>query len=588
MSVENIDVMNEQRAKILISELIKSQVRTFLIAPGSRSSPLTLAAAQNPLAETVVHFDERGLAFHGLGIAKATSSPVCLICTSGTALMNFYPAIVEASRSYVPLIILAADRPPELRDTGANQTIDQVKPFGNYCRWEIDLAFQDQLLSQQVLASNINYAVYRSLSPPGPVFINCMIREPLLPKKSVSPLMMDHSPIPKTSYFHSQKTLYDQEFRYLGDELSQYEKGLIIVGSSPLTYEEEFIFSFAMKLQWPIFADPLSNLRHLGKDSLMINHYNFLLSCSTAREKLQPDLVLHLGGHLVSKHLKKWLEECKLKKYLHVANFPERHDPSHIVTDRIEMKGSAFCKEILPTLKGRSPSLWLSLWKEYSLEVEEAVMQIFQEHTTLSEAYAVHTILEKAPKDCSFFFASSLSIRYADSLLFPSDKIGPLFANRGTSGIDGTIATAIGVARGLKTRVLVVLGDLAFLHDLNSLALLAEDPLPITFLVLNNEGGGIFHFLPLTEKKEHFEKFIETRHRFTMKHFAKAFNIDYHCPKTQVEYVDTLGEYLKARTPNILEVKTLGKENCEIYERLEKNIQSKLHRNKKGKYLIFS
>lgn len=584
MNRETIDVMNEERAKIVISELIKSSVRTFLIAPGSRSTPLTLAAAQNPLAETVVHFDERGLAFHGLGIAKATLSPVCLICTSGTALMNFYPAIVEASKSHIPLIILAADRPPELRDAGANQTIDQVKPFGSYCRWEIDLAFQDQALSNAVIATTINHAVYRSLaSPSGPVFINCMIREPFVPKKSASGFIMDTSPLPKTSYYLSQRSLSEEEYLYLADELSQYEKGIIVVGGGPLTFEEEYIFSFAMKLQWPIFADPLSHLRNLGKDSLLVHHYNYLLSCSSVKERMLPDVVLHLGGHIVSKHLNKWLETIKLKKYLHIANFPQRHDPSHIVSDRIEMQPSLFCKHMLNVLKGKNPSLWLSLWKEYSLEVEDAVSQIFQEHKLLSEPFAVRSIEERVVKDCSFFFASSLSIRYADSLFFPKEKTGPIYGNRGTSGIDGTIATAIGIARGLKTRVLAVLGDLAFLHDLNSLAILEQDPLPITFLILNNEGGGIFHFLPVAEKKEQFEKFFETKHNFSMRSFAKAFNIDYQCPKTQLEYLDTLEEFTKVETPNILEVKSNGKQNHELYQQIEKMLQMKLQKNKKEK-----
>lgn len=582
--MKSIDITNEERAKTVISELIKSSVRYFLISPGSRSAPLTLAAAQNPLAETVVHFDERGLAFHGLGIAKATSLPVCLICTSGTALMNFYPGVVEASKSNVPLIILAADRPPELRDTGANQTIDQVKPFGNYCRWEIDFAFQDLSIPESMIATTINHAVYRSTSsPPGPVLINCMIREPSLSKKSTPNFTMDISPLPTTRYYISQKSLPSEEYQYLADEISVYEKGMIIVGSQSLTHDEECILSFAMKLQWPVFADPLSGLRELGRDTHLIHHYNYILTTTAAKEKMLPDVVIHLGGPMVSKHLTKWLEALELKKYLHVANFPHRQDPGHLVTDRIEMEATEFCKHMCQALKARPPSLWLSLWKEYSLEVEEALSKIFQENHFLSESFTIHSIEERVSKDCSFFFASSLSIRYADSLFFPREKGGTIFGNRGASGIDGTIATAIGVARGLKTRVLAILGDLAFLHDLNSLALLEKNPLSITFLVLNNEGGGIFHFLPVAEKKEYFEKFFETKHSFSMKAFAKAFNIPYHSPKNQLEYLDTLEECTKVETPNILEIKTTGKENYELYQQIEKVLQNRLSRNKKEK-----
>jgi len=584
MNKENIDITNEERAKLVISELIKSSVRHFLIAPGSRSTPLTLAVAQNPLAESVVHFDERGLAFHGLGIAKSTGLPVCLICTSGTALMNFYPAVVEASKAMIPLIIISADRPPELRDTGANQAIDQIKPFSNFCRWEFDLAFQDLLISNDMIATTINQAVYRSISnTPGPVLLNCMIREPFTSKTNPKTFNLQDSPLPKTKYYTNTKSTSNEEYSYLASELSQYEKGLIIVGNSPLNLQEESFFSFAMKLQWPIFADPLSNLRHIGRDSTMITYYNYILENTPSNEKMIPEVVVHLGGHIVSKKLIEWIESIKLKKYVHIANFPHRHDPLHIVTDRIEMDPNHFCNQINLVLKGNPPNLWLSRWKEYSLEVEEILTETFQKNTVLSEQFAVQSIEERVLKESSFFFANSLSIRYADSLFFPREKLGNLYGNRGASGIDGLIATSIGIARGTKKRVLCILGDLAFLHDINSLALLEKYSLPITFLVLNNSGGGIFHYLSISEKKDHFEKFFETKHSLSIKCLAEAFNIDYHCPKEQIEYLDILEEFTKVQTPNIIEVKTSGKENFQFQQQIEQNLRKKLSKNKKEK-----
>lgn len=575
--------MDVTKETTIISELVKSSVRHFLVAPGSRSTPLVLAAANEPLTETFVHYDERGLAFHAFGLAKATNLPTCLICTSGTALMNFYPAVVEASMAQIPLIILAADRPPELRDTGANQSIDQVNVFGRYLRWEIDLATQDSGLSNHAIATSINQAVYRSLrAPRGPVLINCMFREPFSLEK---PPSREHNPFPKTKYYHFDKELDIDHLQYLASELSQYEKGLIVVGARERTDLDESILATGMKLQWPIFADPISGLREMGCDSCMIPFYNHVLQTTHSKEKMVPDVVLHFGGQIVSKVLLMWLKTLAPKKYFLVANFPNRHDPHHQVTDKIEIDPARFCSKLSPYIKGRSPSPWLNLWKEYSRSVESGLIPLLKMGDKLSEPFAVHTLLENVPRAAAFFFGTSLPIRYADSFFFPQHPTPTIFANRGASGLDGLISTCIGIARGLKQPLVAVLGDQGFLHDLNSLGMLHKRPLPITFVLLNNSGGGIFHALPIAEHKAIFEEFFLAKHTLTFEKFAEGFHIPYFCPSTPTEFLTLLKDCTKTHTPNIIEVQTSSQENHDLLLEIEKKLKSQLIGDRKKLFM---
>lgn len=581
-----IDVLNERNAKLIVSELVKSSVRHFLIAPGSRSTPLALAASENPLVKTIVHFDERGLAFAALGIAKGTQNPVCLICTSGTAVANFYPAIIEASMSRIPLIILSADRPTELRDVGANQTIDQVKMFGSYLRWEIDLPCSDPHLPPAFLSRVIDTACFRSKnSPAGPVLINVMLREPLiLPGKRKINLEVE-SLLPETSYFMTERSLREEDALFVANSLSKYEKGIIIVGDLPENEGLESIYTLAMKLQWPIFADSLSGLRSLGRDSSLVPFYNHLLQVTYSREKMVPDAILYLGGHIVSKTLLKWLGTIAPQKFYHVANFPEMHDPNHQVTDRIEMNPMEFTKSVGYFLKGRAPSIWLSLWKEYSLQIEEVLLSFFEDSLHLSEPHTLFSLLTETTEPFALFFSASLPIRYADSFFFPKEPSAQVYSNRGASGIDGIIATSVGVAEGLNRPLIAFIGDLAFLHDINSLALAKELNLPIIFIVLNNSGGGLFHFLPVKEHKTFMDVFVSAKHSHKMQGFANAFQIPYSKPTSLADYQTTLKIALETKLLQIIEVETNADENYLFHEQMETYIRKKMAKGKKDRQL---
>jgi 2-succinyl-5-enolpyruvyl-6-hydroxy-3-cyclohexene-1-carboxylate synthase len=581
-----IDALNESHAKLIISELVKSSVRYFLIAPGSRSTPLTLAASENPLAKTIVHFDERGLSFAALGIAKSTQNPVCLICTSGTALANFYPAIIEASMSFIPLIILVADRPAELRDVGSNQTIDQVKMFGNYLKWEIDIPCSDPYLPDEFLKGAIDQACFQAKNgPSGPVLINAMIREPLFSLGKRNNIPEEKNPLPKTSYYLSEKTLHEEDLISLSEGLSKYEKGVIIVGSLPPSKNLDSIYSLAMKLQWPIFADALSGVRSLGRDSSLIPFYNHLLQTTYSSEKMIPDTVLYLGGPIVSKTLLKWLDSFSPKRFYHVANFPGRHDPNHQITDRIECDPALFCQNAHFFIKGRNPSVWLSLWKEYSLQIEEIITDFFENSLELSEPHALFSLTKSDSELFSFFFSASLPIRYADTFFFPKEPSAEMLSNRGVSGIDGIIASSIGVAEGSAKPVIAFIGDLAFLHDINSLALAKQLELPIIFIVLNNSGGGIFNFLPIAENQKFMDVFVSAKHSLKMEGFAKAFDIPYTKSISLSDYQTSLAIAMENPSLQIIEVETNAHENYLFHQQIEQYVKRRLSKGKKEKQL---
>lgn len=589
MSEELIEEINYSKAKKLISELIKSGVRSFVISPGSRSTPLVLAAAENPLAEKIVHFDERGSSFHALGIAKSSRRPVATICTSGTALANMYPAIIEASLSGVPLIILAADRPPELRNCGSNQSIDQVKIFGDYLRYEVDLLISDEFLSNDIVATTVNQAVYRSVNGfGGPVLINAMFREPLFSPIKHPIDRNDKSPLPKTFYHATEKTLSETQIETIADDFSKHPNGLIIVGALPSSTNIEPILQLAMKLQWPIFADPLSNLRSIGRDSSLIAFYNHILLTTLSSEKMIPTQVLHLGGPFVSKTLLKWVESINMKRFYHVDNSPNRIDPCHKVTDFIEMRADLFSNLLTTKVEARTPSLWLSLWKEYSLNIEEILEEFFHKENSLTELGVINQILNYSNENTSFFLGNSLPIRYFDTFFFPKESSGQMYANRGASGIDGNLATALGVARGSRQPVIAIVGDLTFLHDLNTLALIESHPLPIVFVVLNNFGGGIFQFLPTKNiDAEIFDKLFQCRHSTSIEPFVKGFNLPFYQPDNLNDFQTVMNECLKIPTPSVIELLTNSEANFEHHREIETHLRKKMTKSRKEKELCY-
>ena len=562
----DIALENQRASELIIDQLVQQGVHYFCIAPGSRCTPLVLAVANHPSAKSFLHFDERALGFHALGYAKASKTPVAIIVTSGTAVGNLFPAVMEASLSFVPLIILSADRPPELRDNGSNQTLDQVKLFGNYVRWEADLPPPDDYNGDRFLRTTIAQSIILcNHAPKGPVHLNCMFREPLV---SSSRLVFSHPQrlqIGETFTLPSPKTLESW-----AEEMGCEEKGIILVGSLSTTRSLEPICDLAERLGWPIFADVTSNLRSLGEHNNLLAHYDAILK---SNPDIKPDIILHLGDRYVSKTLRLWLARCAPKRYYQVKDHPMRADPEHLVTQTLLCDPVLFSQQLLPFFSN-TVGEWLHFWREQSVQVENQLDEIFAEKEELSEPHIFHFLARHVDLKVALFIANSMPIRDADNFFFPDQPFGPLFSNRGVSGIDGNIATAIGAAEGCDLPIIAILGDLTTFHDLTSLAQLKRSKQPLILIVINNDGGAIYSFLPVAQKSKLMEEYFALSHGSSFEEAARLFGLYYAAPKTKEDFEDLLLRAVNYKESCVIEVVTNRSENFIFHKKIADEVCS--------------
>jgi len=577
--------LNSLWASLLVEELIRNGADHFCLASGFRCAPLAIAVSENPKAKSVIHYDERGVAFYALGLARATGRPAVVVNTSGTAVANGWPAAVEAAMERIPLLFLTADRPPELRHTAANQTIDQVKIFGDYVRWFVDLPCPSLSVPPEMVLTTIDQAVYRSCGARGgPVHVNCMYRDPLVPEpedkdfsdylKSVNSWLEAEKPY--TEYVISKPACEPDTIEKLQRLLEQAERGLVIVGRLCGNVERLAVSGLIQALGWPVCADVTSGLR-LGDGSRdIISQSDILVTHEAFAEGHRPDVVLHLGGRFVSKHLAAFVRNCNRSEYILIADHPERQDPGHEVTLRIEADLTGLCDALKKRLSPGAGSPWATSWRK-GMAAVQGVLEKFADHgEDLSEPVCAHLISRNIPPEHGLFLASSMPVRNMD--LF-GDLKGPtvhVAANRGASGVDGTIATATGFAAGLHRPVTLLMGDLAFLHDLNSLNLARRSHHPIIIVVMNNDGGGIFSFLPIARLEGCFEKYFATPHGLTFEPVAGMYGLSYYQPKTRREFLGFYREAIEKGTSAILEVKIDRKENRDLHAELIKKMHEAL------------
>lgn len=527
--------INSLWASLVVEELVRLGVTQFIISPGSRSTPLVVAVANNERAQSVVHFDERGAAYFALGYARATGKPAALICTSGTAVANYLPAVVEASLDMVPLIILTADRPPELLDTCSNQTITQPGIFSGYVRWQFGFPTPSNDMSPEFILTTIDQAVYRAISSPsGPVHLNFMFREPLAPtevKGSFTYYLHNVSywhgtETPYTSYAAASSLPTEDKLEAVVNELHDSTRGLLVVGHLRTERERQAVAAMADRLGWPMFADIASGLRG-GDHRATVDHFDFVLSSKRFVEHHQPQTVLQLGARLTSKRLIEFLKEVAPARYILVANYPLRVDPTHQVTDRIQCDIAAICEAIAARIEERSPSEWFADWRLSSQSAGKTIEKSVDSAKSFTEAAVARLVATQIAEDSALFLASSMPIRDMNQFAPSAGFRVPVGSNRGASGIDGTIASAAGFAHGLGRSVTLLVGDLAMLHDLNSLALVRQSGIKLTIIVMNNNGGGVFGYLPVAGFEEIFEKYFVTPHGLNFQQAAAMFDIPY-------------------------------------------------------------
>ncbi len=570
------DNINQLWGRLIIEELVRGGVCCFSLASGSRSTPLVLGIAEQGSVKTTIHYDERGAAFYALGYAKAAGIPAVIVCTSGTAAANFLPAIVEASESRIPLIVLIADRPPELKEAAANQTMNQSNLYGRFVRWNFDMPCPDEQIPPEFVLTTIDQALNRALSsPPGPVHLNCMFREPLAPtgsNKDYSDYLVNLSGWLKndrafTAYSRTGLLLPEEQLKKPAEIISATKSGLIAVGKVSAT-ESKMLESLAIRLGWPVVPDIASGLR-LGPEfsENIISYFDLMLSADNTLLS-DIDTVIQFGGQPVSKRLLNSLNLFRPKHYLQIASHAEREDPNHQVTHRLECSIASFCEGLENEIQQQGTSELAQALSKKSKRIDKTLNNILGSNDTISEPAVSRAISKQIAEGAALFLGNSLPVREMNMFAAVDGNSASVEYNRGVSGIDGTVATAVGYANGLKVPVTLVVGDLTFLHDLNSLKLVHDSTFPITIVVFNNDGGGIFSFLPVASQTKDFEKFFGTPHGLSFKHVAGQFGLDYFRPESIKEFSQCYIACQSSNKSSIIEVTTNRSANFKLHQEI--------------------
>ena len=564
--------VNAAWGALTMEVLARLGIETVVISPGSRSTPLSIGAIRNAKLDVLPVLDERSAAFIALGIAKRSRKPAALVCTSGSAAANYFPAVVEASMSGTPLLILTADRPSELRDCSSGQTIDQIKLFGGYARHFVELALPEA--NQQMLAylrQTLVHAVDRTLNvDPGPVHLNFPFRDPLAPDHrgqtviEAKELEAAATVVTRPCEAVRAVTMLDQ----VGVErLSAHSKGIIVVGDvNPREGDETFADAIAMlseKLGWPVFADALNPLRnHAGENPGLVCHYDALLRRSGAVAELRPTAVLQVGSLPTSKVLRAWLKELDATNFL-LVDRPLNTDPLH--RHSVVLHGEAHVlAEVL--LHQRVEQGWLDAWIELEQKTACELNQQLATMESMFEGKAAWLLSQHAPLGSTLMFASSMSVRYAEWFCCAGSRAYSIFSNRGANGIDGTLGTAMGVAHNARPTILLT-GDLAFLHDSNALLAAKDLRGSLTVVLINNNGGGIFEHLPVVEF-DGFEDFFATPQQVKLDELCAAHGVAYTC----IQDWDTFIKAIQFRVDGlrVLEIRTDRKADKETLQALLK------------------
>ena len=537
-------------ASLFVEELVRNNIIDFCIAPGSRSTPLTLAVANRTDVNAHIHFDERGLGFLALGIALAKKKPVVIITTSGTAVANLYPAIIEARQSHVPLIVLSADRPSELIDCGANQAINQYGIFANYPVFFKQIPSPSLQLAPNYLLTIINQGLTQQTNTPAPIHFNLAFPEPLYPGSEIIDYQEYLIPLKKWLVNHAPFTRYhrviEQRIMDIAHQLKD-KKVLIIAGRQTALNEAQAIVKFAQENHFPVISDIQSSL--CGEKNL-INYYDLLLANSNFQKLLaQADVILQFGDKLVSKRLNQFIAKFE-GEYCLIEQSEQCIDPNRNLTQRFNCQATQWINSQYIDPIDNS---WLSELMKYNQLIGEHIIDPFINNNALSEIN-VENCLDKVIKNTPLFIGNSMPIRLCD--MFMSQNQSTIYSNRGASGIDGLLASAIGVAKSSQKPSTLLIGDTSFLYDLNSLALLKQLTHPFIIIVINNDGGSIFNLLPVPEQQK--RDFYQLPHGLNFAHICQQFTIDYYRPSQLNEFK---ANYQKATKKQLSLIEVCTKHN---------------------------
>jgi 2-succinyl-5-enolpyruvyl-6-hydroxy-3-cyclohexene-1-carboxylate synthase len=539
--------------RALCDELARCGMRDACTSPGSRSTPIVLSLVREPRIRCWSHIDERCAGFFALGAAKAAGRPVAVTCTSGTASANLAPAVIEAHEAGVPLIVLTSDRPPELRGVGAGQTIDQIKLYGDAVKWFFELgthaATPERLRWIRTLACRAYWTA--CAGRPGPVHINVPLREPLVLE---APLPPDETGRPGDRPWVARRQAPPAD----GAALAEPSPRTVVVAGSGAP--GPVVAAYGAHFGLPVLADPMSGARE-GPSA--IAHYDLLLRSESFAAAHRPDAVLRVGELPTSKPLRAWLAGLEVPQRA-LDPFGTWHDPDGVIEERLALPAATVLSTegIAPTADGS----WLDAWRAADATVAQAMIETLGDE--LSEPLVAAKLGGWLGPEAALFVASSMPVRDVEEF-FPARRAGPrVLSNRGANGIDGTVSAAFGTAAVAGGPVVLLIGDVALAHDMGGLLAARRLGLGLTVVLLNNDGGGIFHFLPVAKERDAFEAHVATPHGLDFVHAAALYGCGYERPGDLAALRAAVAAGIAGPGTTIIEVRTDRSENLALHRRV--------------------
>lgn len=543
--VRDVGAANLNFARALVGELQAAGIAAAYVCPGSRSAPLALAIAEHPRLQYSVHVDERSAAFQALGFAKASGRPVVLLCTSGTAGANFLPAVAEASQSRVPLIVLSADRPPELRAWGAAQTLEQRTFFAGFTRWSEEAPCPSERGSEVAYARALaRRAVIEATGfEPGPVHLNLPLREPLLPVKTDVPEFAAREAAAEVDAagVGIGPTLANS----LATELRDIERGVLLFG--PDNWDPSLAMAahgLAAALGWPIVADPASGLRAgPPDDGALIHGADLLLRDAEIAAALRPDLIVRFGGQPTSASIVAWMASHPAADVWLVDPANGFRDPQHRATRWLRASSRQFCELATSAAAAvTATDSWLVQWQQADGIARAAATAAIESEPRFLTPHIARALWSGLPAGAALYVANSMAIREVDLFAGPRKQALRLLANRGVNGIDGQVSAALGAAAALRRPTVLWCGDLALLHDVSGLLAGRMQGANLTIVVSNDDGGGIFEYLPAARlvPRPLFEELFAVPHGLDLRELARGLGWD----AVRVDSADTFAQAL--------------------------------------------
>jgi 2-succinyl-5-enolpyruvyl-6-hydroxy-3-cyclohexene-1-carboxylate synthase len=578
MSAPNRNVL---WGRALVDELARGGVEGVVVSPGSRSTPLVTAVEEHDDLHVCSVLDERSAAYFALGRARRTGEVTPLICTSGTAAANYHPAVIEADRGRVPLLLLTADRPPELRDSGANQTVDQEKLYGDAVRWYADLPEPE---ADERKLRSLRTTVGRALAeatgtPSGPVHLNCPFRKPLEPTPQPGDVPADLDPLavagrdgdrPFVTTTAGVPQLDRADLGRVAEALS-VERGLVVAGpADPPGVDAQALAALAHATGFPIVADPLSGLRFGGhtRVTTTVGGYDGYLDPRVTDDWPDPEVVLRIGASPTSKRLRHYLARVDAREFV-VDPAGAWREASFRATDLVVADPSRLAARLAEVVSGAGDPDWRERWAAADRTHRDVVADATDDGAGgYFEGAILADVADLAPEPATLVVSNSNPVRDADRYMAPTDAGYTVLGNRGASGIDGVVSTALGAGSATTDHLTLVIGDLAYYHDGNGLLSALRCGVDATIVLIDNDGGGIFHRLPIESFDPPFTEAFRTPHGLDFEPTADLYDLGYAAVEDRAGFRDAYAESVASDGADVIDVRTDGEASQRTRERL--------------------